>query len=90
MPLQRPARGDVNGQWLHDKAPGTKNLNDNARRGPSESSEPNSKLIVSNLHYEVTPKDLIVGSRPVYLFNQLKILLGHLWTDRHARPRANN
>ncbi|KAF8830560.1 hypothetical protein HHX47_DHR2000967 [Lentinula edodes] len=60
MVTQRPPRGDLNGQWLHDKAPGMKNMNTDSRpRGPSDIVEQsNTKLLVSNLHYEVTPKDL--------------------------------
>ncbi|KAJ3981644.1 hypothetical protein F5890DRAFT_1476800 [Lentinula detonsa] len=59
-PYSRPPRGDLNAQWLHDKAPGMKNISDDSRpRGPSDILEQsNTKLLVSNLHYEVTPKDL--------------------------------
>ncbi|KAJ3758935.1 hypothetical protein EV360DRAFT_94399 [Lentinula raphanica] len=60
-PYNRPPRGDLNSQWLHDKAPGTKTSNGDAQpRGPSDALEQGrTKLLVSNLHYEVTPKDLI-------------------------------
>ncbi|KAJ3726577.1 hypothetical protein EV361DRAFT_272849 [Lentinula raphanica] len=60
-PYSRPPRGDLNSQWLHDKAPGTKTSNGDAQpRGPSDATEQGrTKLLVSNLHYEVTPKDLI-------------------------------
>ncbi|PFH50617.1 hypothetical protein AMATHDRAFT_144697, partial [Amanita thiersii Skay4041] len=44
--FQRPARGG-DGVWLHDKAPA----------GPAASI--NNKIVVSNLHYEITPKDLV-------------------------------
>ncbi|KAJ6472641.1 hypothetical protein DFH09DRAFT_472502 [Mycena vulgaris] len=49
-PYSRPApRASADaGQWLHDMAPG-------ARAGPSI---PNNRLVVSNLHYEISPKDL--------------------------------
>ncbi|KIK68692.1 hypothetical protein GYMLUDRAFT_36179 [Collybiopsis luxurians FD-317 M1] len=58
-PYSRPPRGDLNSQWLHDKAPGIKSQDDDSRpRGPSQPTEQNSKLAVSNLHYEITPKDL--------------------------------
>jgi len=63
---QRPAtRGNADGQWLHDKAPtGPARGRASATRGPAPPTGPaasiNSKLIVSNLHYDVTPKDLMV------------------------------
>ncbi|KAF9444844.1 RNA-binding domain-containing protein, partial [Macrolepiota fuliginosa MF-IS2] len=41
----RPSRAPE-GQWLHDKAP------------VSASSAPTDKILVSNLHYEITAKDL--------------------------------
>jgi hypothetical protein len=47
--LQRPT--SANGGWLHDKAP----------TAPKAAARPNSKLVVSNLHYEVTQKDLEVS-----------------------------
>ncbi|KAE9404558.1 RNA-binding domain-containing protein [Gymnopus androsaceus JB14] len=80
-----PPRGGVDGQWLHDKAPGTQTLNGDSRRGPSESSEPNSKLIVSNLHYEVTPKDLIA------IFGQIGTLVREplIRYDRSGRSLGN-
>ncbi|KAF9010087.1 hypothetical protein BDQ17DRAFT_1397541 [Cyathus striatus] len=55
-PYSRPSRGDADGMWLHDKAPIG---NERPARQPSaRASVPNSKLLVSNLHYEITPKDL--------------------------------
>ncbi|KAG6888550.1 hypothetical protein C0995_007422 [Termitomyces sp. Mi166 len=55
-PYARPeTRGDVNGRWVHDKAP-------TGPRGtvavPAPIASTNTKLLVSNLHYEITPKDL--------------------------------
>ncbi|EIN08345.1 RNA-binding domain-containing protein [Punctularia strigosozonata HHB-11173 SS5] len=53
----RPTAED--GSWLHDKAPGT---NRQRRRSPVSApanAAPNSRLVVSGLHYEVTAKDLI-------------------------------
>ena len=63
MDPQRPTgpRGDVDGQWLHDKAPtGPRAARQNIGLGVSPATTPNSKLVVSNLHYEITPKDLTV------------------------------
>ncbi|ESK90229.1 tho complex subunit 4-a-like [Moniliophthora roreri MCA 2997] len=59
-PYSRP---NVNEQWVHDKAPGVKsnnNLNNSntARLPSSVNTAGNTKLLVSNLHYEITPKDL--------------------------------
>ncbi|KAJ7468016.1 hypothetical protein FB451DRAFT_1257785 [Mycena latifolia] len=59
-PYSRPApRPSPDGQWLHDLAPGTPGAR--ARpgvNGTSAPSVPNSRLVVSNLHYEISPKDL--------------------------------
>jgi len=62
-PLQRPEprAAPSDGMWLHDKAPGVPRAA-NGLAKPEASI--NSKLLVSNLHYEITPKDLIV--RPAY------------------------
>ncbi|KAH8981301.1 hypothetical protein EDB86DRAFT_2954852 [Lactarius hatsudake] len=47
----KPRASDDN-VWVHDRAPG----------GPRSTTDPNAapsnKLVVSNLHYEITPKDL--------------------------------
>ncbi|KAG7448753.1 uncharacterized protein BT62DRAFT_918297 [Guyanagaster necrorhizus] len=51
-PYTRPTNTD--GQWLHDKAPGLPGV----KRVPATFATPNSKIVVSNLHYEITPKDL--------------------------------
>ncbi|KAI0942185.1 hypothetical protein AcW1_009512 [Taiwanofungus camphoratus] len=54
---QRPAprpRGSA-GEWLHDKAPEIPGV---ALNGNVASTSSSSRLIVSNLHYELTPKDL--------------------------------
>ncbi|KJA25502.1 hypothetical protein HYPSUDRAFT_182437 [Hypholoma sublateritium FD-334 SS-4] len=63
-PYARPAaRGDADGQWVHDKAPTGPRGRTTAPRGSAVPTGPaaavNSKLLVSNLHYDVTPKDLI-------------------------------
>ncbi|KAL0578996.1 hypothetical protein V5O48_002991 [Marasmius crinis-equi] len=56
-PYSRP---NVNEQWVHDKAPGTKTApnHEEKPRLPSSTTTVTTKLQVSNLHYEVTPKDL--------------------------------
>jgi THO complex subunit 4 len=46
--------------WLHDKAPGAPRAANQANGHSKSEASLNSKLIVSNLHYEITPKDLIV------------------------------
>jgi hypothetical protein len=57
--FQRPEARPIgsNGAWLHDKAP-------TAPRADLKASAtaPNNKLLVSNLHYEITPKDLTVSN----------------------------
>lgn len=49
------SRASDDSVWVHDKAPG-------ATRAPAQPSNPNaslsSKLMVTNLHYEITPRDL--------------------------------
>ncbi|KAG6335124.1 hypothetical protein ID866_3964 [Astraeus odoratus] len=54
-PYSRPRRSD--GFWLHDQGPPHKR--NAAPDSTSPAVVPNTKLIVSNLHYEVTPKDLV-------------------------------
>jgi THO complex subunit 4 len=49
------SRASGDSVWVHDRAPG-------APRAATQSSHPNAslsnKLMVTNLHYEITPKDL--------------------------------
>jgi hypothetical protein len=67
---QRPIAS--NGSWLHDKAP-------TAPRAASL----NNKLLVSNLHYEVTPKDLTVSIQTSSFFP--KIFLCRLAQTRSSQ-----
>jgi hypothetical protein len=69
---QRPApRGDADGQWLHDKAPTGPRADHNGTGRPRNAGVPasaiamNTRLAVSNLHYEITPKDLTVRLLPI-------------------------
>jgi len=85
-PYSRPSRGDVDGQWVHDMAPtGPKALmNDTGkqRRTPIVGvTEINNKLVVSNLHYEITPKDLTA------IFGQIGTLISEprIRYDRSGR-----
>ncbi|KAF8889595.1 hypothetical protein BD779DRAFT_1520008 [Infundibulicybe gibba] len=66
-PYVRPVpRGDVDAQWVHDMAPKGPRADINGNGKPRIPTGPaatlpsvlNNKLIVSNLHYEVTPQDL--------------------------------
>ncbi|KAJ7461751.1 hypothetical protein B0H11DRAFT_2055866 [Mycena galericulata] len=62
-PYSRPApRASLDGQWLHDMAPtgprGTLNARPRFPAVLGASSVPNTRLVVSNLHYEISPKDL--------------------------------
>ena len=64
--LQRPPRGDINGQWSHDLF---EDSNSNNRRSVATSSRRitpnpngNNKLVVENLFYEVTQEDLEVDN----------------------------
>ncbi|KAI0720698.1 hypothetical protein C8T65DRAFT_632475 [Cerioporus squamosus] len=60
-PYSRPAPAarpqGAGGQWLHDKAPGVPRAVQNTVARPTNGVT-NTRIIVSNLHYEVTPKDL--------------------------------
>ena len=57
-PEPRVASSD--GMWLHDKAPGAPKIANQSNGQAKAENSLNSKLIVSNLHYEITPKDLTV------------------------------
>ncbi|KAG9309583.1 hypothetical protein JVU11DRAFT_10564 [Chiua virens] len=55
---QRPRGSD--GAWLHDRAPLSSAKRNNAIAPvPASANSAISKLVVSNLHYEITPKDLV-------------------------------
>ncbi|KAH7887010.1 hypothetical protein F5I97DRAFT_1807930 [Phlebopus sp. FC_14] len=54
-PYARPRASD--GLWTHDRAPFSAKGNSTAH--PASTTVPNTKLVVSNLHYEITPKDLV-------------------------------
>ncbi|OBZ67982.1 hypothetical protein A0H81_12462 [Grifola frondosa] len=59
-PYNRPAprpRG-TDGEWLHDRAPGATVVDTGSSNTARTPATINTRLIVSNLHYEVTPKDL--------------------------------
>lgn len=58
-----PRDGASDGMWLHDKAPGMPRAMKNSIGGSKTDTGLNSKLIVSNLHYEVTSKDLTVSPK---------------------------
>ncbi|KAG6919844.1 hypothetical protein DXG01_000349 [Tephrocybe rancida] len=62
-PYARPTepRGDADAQWVHDKAPTGPRADQGRSKAvaiPAAIVSANSKLLVSNLHYEITPKDL--------------------------------
>jgi hypothetical protein len=69
--------------WVHDRAPG-------APRAATQSSNPNAslsnKLMVTNLHYEITPKDLTVCPDPllphshIMTFYYLEAIFGQIGT----------
>ncbi|KAJ6487783.1 hypothetical protein C8R45DRAFT_256549 [Mycena sanguinolenta] len=61
-PYNRPLpRANIDGQWLHDMADDDNtafNSTANPRPRLAGVAGPSTKLIVTNLHYEITPKDL--------------------------------
>jgi len=66
-PEPRVAPSD--GMWLHDKAPGVPRFANPSNGNTKPEPSLNSKLLVSNLHYEITPKDLTA------IFGQLGTLV---------------
>ena len=78
---------------MHDKAPGMPvSVVNSTHNAPSRPSI-NTKLVVSNLHYNITPKDLIVSCIDVFsLFvHPLKLNLAvNLRPNWHACARASN
>ncbi|KDR80238.1 hypothetical protein GALMADRAFT_242539 [Galerina marginata CBS 339.88] len=90
-PYSRPAaRAHADGQWLHDKAPtGPARARIPANRGGAPPTGPaagmNNKLLVSNLHYEITPKDLTA------VFGQIGTLIREplLRYDRSGRSTGS-
>jgi hypothetical protein len=81
------SRASDDSVWVHDKAPG-------ATRAATQLSNPSAslsnKLMVTNLHYEITPKDLTVcpdafASLPCHDFAPSG---GNFWANWHARARA--
>ncbi|EKM77399.1 hypothetical protein AGABI1DRAFT_115306 [Agaricus bisporus var. burnettii JB137-S8] len=73
-PYSRPTASRApEGQWLHDKAPGSNIDIPRTSRptagGTTPSAAPTDKILVSNLHYEITPKDLNV------IFGQIGTLI---------------
>ena len=68
---QRPAPAarsqGIDGKWLHDKAPGLPRAVQNTAAAKASNGITNTRIIVSNLHYEVTPKDLSVRPHPCCL-----------------------
>ena len=84
----RQSRASDDSVWVHDKAPG-------APRAATQSSNPNaslsSKLMVSNLHYEITPRDLTVcldAHLPHSCVMTFAPSGGNFWANWHARARA--
>jgi len=87
-PYTRPApRADVDGQWLHDRAPtGPAKMRNATTRAPTApAASISNKLVVSNLHYEITPKDLIS------IFGQIGTLIREplLRYDRSGRSSGS-
>ncbi|KAJ7778137.1 hypothetical protein B0H16DRAFT_1502330 [Mycena metata] len=60
-PYSRPVpRGNIDAQWVHDMADGNNNHAVRSPTGPrlSGGGAPSARLVVTNLHYEISPKDL--------------------------------
>lgn len=58
--VKRPRSRAGDGKWVHDKAPGMPKSVVNSTRNVPSGPAVNTKLVVSNLHYNVTSKDLVV------------------------------
>jgi hypothetical protein len=62
VPQRRSPSGTMpDGQWLHDKAPGAERSRAPRTSEPTVSNAPSAKLLVDNLHYEVSERDLAVS-----------------------------
>lgn len=84
--IQRPqarSRADAD-RWIHDKAPNGARLSPNL----STPAEPNSTIIVKNLHYNVTPKDLVVRTTFMAFLrsHSHKKHTVNFWPSRYTRP----
>ncbi|KAF7360226.1 THO complex subunit 4-A [Mycena venus] len=85
-PYSRPVpRPNIDGQWLHDMAeddntPLNGGLNSRPRT-PAAVAGPSTRLVVTNLHYEISPKDLTA------IFGQIGTLTSepHIRYDRSGR-----
>jgi hypothetical protein len=82
------SRASDDSVWVHDKAPG-------ATRAAPQSSNPNaslsSKLMVTNLHYEITPRDLTVCPDALLPCSCVMTFAppgGNFRANWHARARA--
>ncbi|KAJ6627966.1 hypothetical protein B0H10DRAFT_1992943 [Mycena sp. CBHHK59/15] len=92
-PYSRPApRTSTDGQWLHDMAPTGPRASLPGGRGARlpgalglGPSPPNSKLVVSNLHYDISAKDLMA------IFGQIGTLVcePHIRYDRSGRSAGS-
>lgn len=96
-PQRPPARPRASeGAWLHDKASGFKKNQQNASRPAraTAASDGNTKLVVSNLHYELTPKDLTVRSFSYLIAPQMLTFAHHRtsspFSDNMARSCVNH
>ncbi|KAJ7247881.1 hypothetical protein B0H12DRAFT_1124416 [Mycena haematopus] len=85
-PYNRPSpRANIDGQWLHDMADDDNtsfNGNGNSRpRLAAAVGGPSTKLVVTNLHYEISPKDL------ANIFGQIGVLVSEpqIRYDRSGR-----
>ncbi|KAH8113777.1 hypothetical protein DFH11DRAFT_1597364 [Phellopilus nigrolimitatus] len=58
-PYDRPSPRASDGMWVHDKAPPVGKRASVTANGGARAGLPNTKLVVSDLHYNVTAKDLI-------------------------------
>ncbi|KLO14403.1 hypothetical protein SCHPADRAFT_939589 [Schizopora paradoxa] len=57
-PYERPSSRTTEGLWMHDRAPGVPSAVLNTT-GKATGTTVDTKLVVSNLHYNITSKDLI-------------------------------
>jgi hypothetical protein len=79
-----PSGNMPEGQWQHDKAPGAERSRPPRTSEPTVSNPPTAKLLVDNLHYEVSERDLAVSAfTNWHLYHHLTLLpaepLRNIW-----------
>jgi len=84
-PYTRPPRRSADDQWVHDMAEGAHIRAGPQAHRPAGSAVPSAKLVVTNLHYEISPADLTA------IFGQIGTLVSEprIRYDRSGRSSGS-